>query len=526
MNTAVHPITGGDFERAGSASKCLKEMLKKIGVEPETVRRTMIAAYEAEMNVVIHAHNGTMDIALDSDRLDVAVTDQGPGIPDIERAMQEGFSTAPPAVRQLGLGAGMGLPNIRRHSDRFAIDSTVGEGTQLRFTIFLASHEAHSATRSSVLVASPFCRQCLRCLHSCPTGALRVRDGKPQILEHLCIDCTACISACPSGALTMDCTARPPQPSSDTVLVAPTSLLTQFGAEVHPQQVLEVLRDMGFADVRFLYEWEQALRDAVAEYAREEAESRPVISPLCPAVVNLIESRFPSLLPNVAPFLSPIEAAQQALTATRVVVVVDCPAQQAALVSNASDARTTVMSPAGLCNEIAPLVMARKDAKDATLPCPDHANDAPHEALHVSGISHVLRVLESMENGLLPDVPLLEMFACDQGCPGSPVWKEDPFIARRRWRVAGHERRPGVEAFRRDTPLLARAGLRLDADMSKAIAKLGEIAVLTKGLPGRDCGMCGAPTCAAMAEDVVLGRTDIEACPYLPDSKGTPYEAE
>ena len=526
MNTAVHAIAGGDFERAGSASRCLKEMLKKIGVEPETVRRAMIAAYEAEMNVVIHAQNGTMDIALDSDRVDVAVRDRGPGIPDIERAMQEGFSTAPPAVRVLGFGAGMGLPSIRRYSDRFTIQSTVGQGTQLRFTIFLEPHETPSLGRSSVLVAGELCRQCLRCLHCCPTGALRVRDGKPQILEHLCIDCTACIGECPSGALSMDCTARAPEPSADTVLVGPTALLSQFGAEVHPQQVVEALRDMGFADVRLLHDWEQALRDAVAEYAREETVSKPVIAPLCPAVVNLVETRFPSLLPNVAPFLFPIQAAQQALTVERVVVVVDCPAQHTALVSNASAARATVMSPAGLFNAIAPVVMTGGDARDATRGRAGPADQDPQAGLHVSGISHVMRVLETMENGLLPDVPILEMFACDQGCPGSPVWKEDPFIAQRRWRLAGCERRPGVEAVRRDTPLLARAGVRLDADMSKAIAKLGEIDGLIKRLPGRDCGMCGAPTCAAMAEDVVLGRTEIKACPHLPDCKGAPHEAE
>ena len=135
MIISSYPIAGGDFERAGSASSLLKEQLKKVGVEPVAIRRAMIAAYEAEMNVVIYANKGNMQIALDTEKLDVEVTDEGPGIPDIEQAMIEGFSTAPPAIRELGFGAGMGLPNIKKNSDRFAIESAVGEGTRVTFTI-------------------------------------------------------------------------------------------------------------------------------------------------------------------------------------------------------------------------------------------------------------------------------------------------------------------------------------------------------------------------------------------------------
>ena len=130
MITAAYPIVGGDFASAGAATRALKEQLGKLGIEPEILRRIMIAAYEAEMNVVIHAHRGNLWARLNRGRIDIEVVDQGPGIPDIEQAMKPGYSTAPQKARQLGFGAGMGLPNIRKASDLFELDSQVGRGTR------------------------------------------------------------------------------------------------------------------------------------------------------------------------------------------------------------------------------------------------------------------------------------------------------------------------------------------------------------------------------------------------------------
>ena len=130
-------IRGGDFRRAGAASRLLKEQLERIGVAPEVLRRAMIAAYEAEMNVVVHARRGVMKTVLDGTQARVEVLDEGPGIADPGLAMTEGCSTAGREARQLGFGAGLGLPNIRKSADRFTIESTVGQGTRLRFTIYL-----------------------------------------------------------------------------------------------------------------------------------------------------------------------------------------------------------------------------------------------------------------------------------------------------------------------------------------------------------------------------------------------------
>ena len=124
-------VVGGDFERAGEASAKIKKMLKMIGVPADIVRRIAIGTYEAEMNVIIHAGGGNVAAEAFSDATVITVTDKGPGIPDIEKALQEGWSTAPDHVRQMGFGAGMGLPNMVKCSDKFDIQSVVGEGTTI-----------------------------------------------------------------------------------------------------------------------------------------------------------------------------------------------------------------------------------------------------------------------------------------------------------------------------------------------------------------------------------------------------------
>ncbi len=134
---AKFEIIGQDFKKAGEASFEVKHRLKRLGVPPDIVRRVATAAYEAELNVIVYAQRGTLKICVADECIEVMVSDVGPGIPDIPRAMQVGFSTAPPHVKQLGYGSGMGLPNIKKNSDWMEIQSRVNEGTTLRFKVYL-----------------------------------------------------------------------------------------------------------------------------------------------------------------------------------------------------------------------------------------------------------------------------------------------------------------------------------------------------------------------------------------------------
>ena len=130
-------IEGRTFFDACKVSTEIKSMLKELGINPEIVRRVAIAMYEAEMNVVMYAERATVAVELSPKAIKIVVEDRGPGISDVELAMREGYSTATPAMRELGFGAGMGLPNIRRNADKFTIDTTVGKGTKLEITIWI-----------------------------------------------------------------------------------------------------------------------------------------------------------------------------------------------------------------------------------------------------------------------------------------------------------------------------------------------------------------------------------------------------
>jgi CBS domain-containing protein/anti-sigma regulatory factor (Ser/Thr protein kinase) len=130
-----YQVEGGNFEKAGAVSSKLKRNLLTLGLSPDKVRRITIASYEGEMNLVIFTEGGEVAAAIEPGRVTITLADHGPGIPDIERAMQPGYSTAPDWVRELGFGAGMGLPNIKNCADELKLESKVGEGTNLQFTV-------------------------------------------------------------------------------------------------------------------------------------------------------------------------------------------------------------------------------------------------------------------------------------------------------------------------------------------------------------------------------------------------------
>ncbi len=144
MNNDFEPIkfhydvSGENFTSAGEASVSVKKQLRKLGINPDTIRRVSIAMYEGEINMVIHANGGTADVLVYPDKIEIILADTGPGIKDVNLAMQEGYSTAKDHVRSLGFGAGMGLPNMKRYTDSMKIDTVVGEGTTVTMEVKLS----------------------------------------------------------------------------------------------------------------------------------------------------------------------------------------------------------------------------------------------------------------------------------------------------------------------------------------------------------------------------------------------------
>ena len=128
-------VDGKDFTSAGQASVQVKKNLRQLGIDAETIRRVSIAMYEGEINMVIHAGGGVAEVRVCEDSIEIILDDNGPGIKDVEQAMQEGFSTAPDQIRSLGFGAGMGLPNMKRYTDYMTIESEVGVGTKITMRV-------------------------------------------------------------------------------------------------------------------------------------------------------------------------------------------------------------------------------------------------------------------------------------------------------------------------------------------------------------------------------------------------------
>lgn len=127
-------VEGGDFTNAGTASSHVKKMMKQLGVDSGIIKRTVVALYEAEVNIVAHAFKGEITVDIEEDKIYIKLADEGPGIPDIPQAMQKGFSTASPKVREMGFGAGMGLPNMKANTDVLNVTSEVGKGTIVEIT--------------------------------------------------------------------------------------------------------------------------------------------------------------------------------------------------------------------------------------------------------------------------------------------------------------------------------------------------------------------------------------------------------
>ena len=133
----TYEVDGSDFTRAGEASSNVKKKLRALGVPSDVIRKVSIALYEGEINMVIHANGGVIDVEMSPDRITMVLKDTGKGIPDIDKAMQAGYSTAADEVRSLGFGAGMGLPNIKKNTDEMRIESTVGVGTTVYMTVYI-----------------------------------------------------------------------------------------------------------------------------------------------------------------------------------------------------------------------------------------------------------------------------------------------------------------------------------------------------------------------------------------------------
>lgn len=410
--------------------------------------------------------------------------------------------------------------------------------------------ETAGGPRSSLItLRQELCRACTHCIRVCPTEAIRVRGEKAEIMPHRCIDCGECLRACPREAWTVKADPLPEIENNKSWAVLDPAVFGQFGGGVSPERVVEVFGEVGFPAVKDMGEGMEIYRGAVAAFLCSRDIPLPAISSDCPAVVDLIRVKFPSLLENLVPIVPPYEITAQrakqgfpAGSAPVLSYIVPCTAKaRAAAAPLSADGGYSGAIPfADLYNSLsACLRRPRKngppqaaDQRSSSLSLEWSFSGGETRALGmgatlvVDGIHNVAEVLELAENGLLEKVPFIEAWSCPGGCLGGPLNVQNPFWARFHMLSLIRERPSAMTGGSRGTycaeereyrlpyPFQAREGMRLDADLLVAMDKLRRIDEVARKFPGIDCGSCGCPTCLALAEDVVQGYASEGDCIY------------
>ncbi len=402
--------------------------------------------------------------------------------------------------------------------------------------------------RHSVALNLSKCLGCTTCIKSCPTEAIRVRSRKATILPNRCIDCGTCIQVCPHQAVRSQRmnVKEALQRFKYNIAIPDPSLYGQFHNLDDANIVLNALLTIGFDDIFEAGTASEMLAATLDGSEGLEAPQKPELSPACPAVVRLICIRFPDLLNHLPPLVTPIELA--AILARKQAVEAGVPAEDIGVFSivPCSSQVTAVSAPEGLEKPVLDGALAIRDVylellgpmrdldKGNMLPLAGSREGTSWafsggEALTrrerryiaVDGIVNVIRMLEEIEDGRMPDADFIELRACTNGCLGGCLNVENPFTAKMhlkdlmgnlppspQWGV----REDVLEILRSTKEPVFLPTFQLDPNRRVAMQKMMAIQTLEEQLPGLRCGSCGAPSCRAFAEDVVMGRASVDDC--------------
>lgn len=406
---------------------------------------------------------------------------------------------------------------------------------------------------NSVRLNKELCKGCINCIKRCPTQAIRVRDGKAFIIKEFCIDCGECIRICPHHAknATYDSPDIMDKFKYKVALPAP-SLYGQFNNLEDINIVLTALKKMGFDQVYEVAAAAEIISELSRKYVANNKDKWPIISTACPTVVRLIQIRFPNLIEHLLPLLPPVELAaslarKKAMEETGlpsnkigVIFISPCPAKV-----------TAIKSPIGINKSEIDGVLAMKEVYTILLPFMKESMSEVEDLgesgrigigwgssggeagallidnyLAADGIENVNRILNDLEDQKFEQLEFIELNACAGGCVGGVLTVENPYIARvklKRLRkylpvACTHldRKEPGKskEAFwTKDVPY--EPVFKIGKDIKDSINKMAKVEELCAKFPGLDCGSCGAPTCKALAEDIVRGAAKEGDCIHI-----------
>jgi len=394
----------------------------------------------------------------------------------------------------------------------------------------------------SVRLDKDKCKGCTNCIKRCPTEAIRVRDGKAQITAERCIDCGECIRVCPYHAKVAYTDSLGDIKNYKYMIALPApSLYGQFKNLQSIGSIIAALKEIGFDDVFEVAKGADIVTCAIKKRIGGKT-NLPVISSACPAIVRLIQVRFPELIDNIIDLKSPMEVAASAAkrefaqkngvskSDIGAFFITPCPAKMTSIkhpygqTSSAVDGAVSITDIFGeLSGKISSSDLETGE-RLASIYGIGWANSGGESTaigvdnyLAVDGINNVINVLEEIENDKLKDLEFFEGLACPGGCVGGPLTFENPFVARTRIRkLAGAIEKPDFSCDEFDNyindgtvdfsePIAPNPAMKIDEDMVVAMHKLEEIEKITESLPGLDCGSCGSPSCRALAEDIVAG---------------------
>jgi iron only hydrogenase large subunit-like protein len=405
-----------------------------------------------------------------------------------------------------------------------------------------------SSSFHSVILKEDLCIGCTNCIKRCPTEAIRVRNGKANIIESKCIDCGECIRRCPEHAKdsVSDSLDKIKSFKYKIALPAP-SLYSQFGEKEEPGKILAALKHIGFDEV---FEVSRAA-DIVSEYTKKivaKSDKRPLLSSSCPVVVRLIEVRFPNLIDHILPIDSPAEiAATIARKQTLEKLQLDASDIGIFFISPCPSKVTSVKSPIGSkkssidgvisFKEIYPHII--RNLKSVEEPLPFYLSGKAigwarsggetfslgiSDYICVDGIENVINILDDIEDGRLTGVRFAELLSCTNGCVGGVLAIENSFIARNRIRRLAEKygaEEPELNYALSDEDIYLQEKITprknnvFGDNFVEAMKKMAKCMEIKEQLPRLDCGACGSPSCQAMAEDIVLGQTTLDDCMVL-----------